>query len=730
MSRGRNPDLDPMPEKRWGIGWSRIPLESFSTYAIDLLFVALLLWAFFLIVDPGPVFRETHVAGGDMVSHPWISKSLKEAWFKGNVWSWNPGWFAGFPFLYFYFYPTYILALALEVLGFSEAVSFKLAVLVTVLAVPLIYYLTGRRWLSQPLAFLFATLGMALFFNEFDSRWGGNFKSVLAGQISHNLGLVSLVGFCSYLVKGETNKKSAILFYALTVLAHVYSALFGTLLLCSYLLVRAVETRSPRRVLVNHAIGPLVAVLGTAFWWIPFISYRRFTVAPINQTIVDWQEISRILQLDNSLYVLIYSGAFVFLLANLVWGKRRDYFNLSLFLLVIVTTFSLLFLAGTPFLHIRFPSAIYLLSLLVFTVGLRNLSIQRSLQWILVGSLGLVTLQSILPSRTLDRYLPDLVRHGVVDAPHWWRWNMSGIESKPYSQQVLGVWRFLEAIEDPEGRVAVEYGNYNSFGSPRIFELTPFFTGKSVMEGLLMESSTVYPAYFYISLHINPTTWWPGFPVTVPQYDVAKGIDLFSRYNVKYFVAARRETQQALAELGAELLFKNRRFEIYKVNETSRIASRLVGTVPVIYSRNPLMETVLNFPESLTSFVEIRAAGPRKPGPTLKQLQTENLQRLFPADGHWSTDGQSYAVADTGATPANPQNILFKIPYFPNWQTDTGDPVRLVTPNLMMVRTSSPSVSISYRAAWPEKIGATLALCGLFLLLALQIRRLKGRATH
>ena len=645
-------------------------LKTFPTYALDALFIILLLWTLFLIVDPRPVFENTHVAGGDMISHPWISNSLKSAWHSGNFWSWNQGWFAGIPFLYFYFYPAYVLTILLEMIGFPEAVSFKLMVLITVVALPLVYYLTGRRWLSPPLAFLFAALGMALFFNEFESRWGGNLKSVLAGQISHNLGLICLVGFFSYLVKGETNRKGALFFYALTILSHVYSALYGTLLLFAFLLVRIWETKSLRKVLVNHMVGPSLAFLITAFWWIPFISYRKFTVAPINKTVVDWAEIVRILQVNNSLYVLIFAGGLVFLLSNLIWGKRRDYLNLVMFVMAVLTTVSLMFLVETPFLHIRFPAEIYLLSLFIFVLGLRNLSLNTGLQWVLLAPLGLLALQSILPSKTLDHYLPSQVRHGVRDAPHWWRWNMTGIETKPYSRQINEVWDFLRARNDVEGRIAVEYGNYNMFGSPRIFELTPFFTGKPVMEGLLMESSVVYPCYFYISLHINPSTWWPGFPVTVPERDVKKGIELFSRYNVKYFVAARSETKNALADLDADLFFRNRRFEIYGINQESRVASRLLGEVPIVYSANPLMETILNFPQSLDRFIEVRAAGSRPPGPVLKEVIIEEPQQLFAVSGQWSADGQSYRVEETGATPTNPQNIIVQNPVFPQLADD------------------------------------------------------------
>lgn len=679
---------------------------------IDLALVGLLVWTHTGLFDPGLAFTETHVAGGDMISHPWIAKSLKQAWSQGHFWSWNHGWFAGFPFLYFYFYPLYVLTLGLDLGGFSEPVAFKVAVLCVALAVPLVYYASGRRWLSPPLAFLFASLGIALFFDESYSWWGGNFKSLLAGQASHALGLLAIVALFPYLLRGETSRPGAVFCYALAILGHIYSALISTLLVGLFLGLGLLRDRSLGRIWESLR-GPLLSVLVTSFWWLPFLYYRRYTVAPTNTTVVDWREVLRVLQVESSLYIFLYAGAAAALAVGLL-RRRRDAPALALAALAVLTAVALFFLEGTPFLHVRFPSAIYLFALLAFLCALRSLDVHPSLQWAAVGPLAVLVLQSVVPSAALDATLPAALRHPAKDAAPWWSWNLSGIETKPDADHVLDVWEYLENLEDDEGRVAVEYHDYNSYGSPRIFELTPYMSGKPVMEGLLLESSTNYASVYYISFHVNRATWWPGFPVVVPETDVRKGIEYFARYNVKYFVASREPTRRAMHALGYPLLHANPGFEIFAVNPQSRIASAVEGVIPVVHAPRPPMETVLHFPESLEKIVEVRPGTPG-PGESVKDVDV-GQQMLVPLAGHWSEDGQTYMIPETGAASGRPRNILLKVSYFPNWRSDSGEPVRLVTPNLMLVRTERPSLRVSYRAGWPERIALLVSAASLIVL--------------
>jgi hypothetical protein len=559
---------------------------------------------------------------------------------------------------------------------------------------------------------------MALFLDESQSFWGGNLKSVLAGQASHQLGILGIVGFFSYVARGETSRWGAVFFYCLAILSHVYTALFSTLILGVYVAAQLLETRSIRR--ASSYLGmPLLCLLMTSFWWLPFLFYRTSTVAPISSTAVNWKEVMNIVQIEDARYVLVYAGLLLCAAVNAV-KRRFDAFAVGLFALAILTTVSLFFLEGTFFLHIRFASAIHLMALFTFLMAFRGLELNRLAQWGLIVPVSLLVLQGVVPASPLDRALPGFMRDPVVDSRAWWRWNMSGIERRRPAHQALGLWDFLSDLDDAEGRVAVEYENYNRFGSPRIFEMTPYMTGKPVLEGLLLESSVNYPSVYFINFHFNPKTWWPGFPLVKPKRDVRKGIDYLSRYNVKVFVAGREPTKKDMRALGYPLIYENAGFEAFAVNEASRIASRVEGEIPVVRAPRPLLETVVNFPASLEKIVEIEA-GEATSKDALETVAVGE-QRLVPLDGRWSEDGQSYTVFETGASPGRPERILFKISYFPNWKTSSGEPVRLVTPNLMLVHTEEPTLTLEYRPGWPEKLALLASISALVVAALSKVR--------
>src|SRR5690606_23494570 len=130
-----------------------------------------------------------------------------------------------------------------------------------------------------------------------------------------------------------------------------------------------------------------------------------------------------------------------------MYKKREWVFSFLLFLLLLISGIGMMFLKGTPLLHIRLPAEIYLIALLVLMLGLKNLRIRKPLEWSVVGIAAIFTLQSLMPSKELDRILPSQLRAPVQDIPHWWIWNMAGIEAKPNADHVQGVWDYLKNIE-------------------------------------------------------------------------------------------------------------------------------------------------------------------------------------------------------------------------------------------------------------------------------------------
>lgn len=688
---------------------------SFFTRCFDVVVLIGLYSVYLSLFDYSLAFTETNVAGGDMISHPAILHALKENISQGRFWGWNHDWFGGFPFLYFYFYPIYFLAFIFTLFGFSQAVAFKIMVLCVVGILPAAYYLSSRLVLRTPLAFLFTSLALAIFLNEFDSRWGGNFKSLLAGQISHQFGLMWLIILFFSLHRFGPNSILSILSLSLAVLSHVYSGLFAVALVILFIVSEAVQKKDGR-LAIKLLYGPILAFFMTSFFWLPFFWYRNYTVAPTNRTSVSWEELLRVLQISGPLHSALYAATLVSFIYCAI-GKKIKLLHIGLAVILGLSILMIPLSKGTPILHIRLPAEIYLLFAFLLALCLQQLEIKLKPAIIVYGLFGILITQSIYPSQFLDKLLPSYFRQPVRDLPTWWRWNMSGIEVKEGVTQVLDVWRALQEIKNPDGRIVVEYDDYNNYGSPRIFEMTPVMTGKPVIEGLLMESSPMYPTYFFMMLHINPTTWWPGFPLEYPEQDTLKGIRYFSLFNVKYFVAHGDLVKEELEAANFEKIYFNPEFSIFKVNEESRIANRIEGKISVVASRAPLMETIKNYPRTIEEVIEIKDGSS---GQKIDDIKVEN-QTWVPLEGHWSDDGQSYTVTNTGATFEKPSNIFFKIPYFPNWKANSGETVSLVTPNMMMVRTRQPSLILTYSPGLAEVGSGIISLAALAWLLVTRV---------
>jgi len=86
------------------------------------------------------------------------------------------------------------------------------------------------------------------------------------------------------------------------------------------------------------------------------------------------------------------------------------------------------------------------------------------------------------------------------------------------------------------GRINVEYSaTYNSLGTPRLFEVSPVFTDRSVMEGLLLESSVTFPYLYYLQKEVSEDSWWPGFALKMPKRNLTMGADDLRLFNVKTY---------------------------------------------------------------------------------------------------------------------------------------------------------------------------------------------------
>src|SRR5688572_9393998 len=160
---------------------------------VDLGLVFAILGVLLVYFRPSLLFLQTTTTGGDTGAHvyaPWFLKEslLPNGWLSG----WSPDWYAGFPFLHFYF-PLTILIQALLSYVIPYEIAFKIGTVLGTFFMPFAFYSLFRllrfRW-PAPLA---AALGaMAFLFMDSFNIFGGNILSSFAGEYSFSLS----VGLC------------------------------------------------------------------------------------------------------------------------------------------------------------------------------------------------------------------------------------------------------------------------------------------------------------------------------------------------------------------------------------------------------------------------------------------------------------------------------------------------------------------------------------------------------
>ncbi|MBD3261391.1 MAG: hypothetical protein GF334_06850 [Candidatus Altiarchaeales archaeon] len=179
---------------------------------------------------PDLMFLETITAGGDMASHYYPAKYLKEHLLpKAEVIGWMPGWYAGMPLFQFYFpLPFVLIALLSYVLPLQ--IAFKLITVLGVFLLPLCAYqamrFLGYRFPAPQIAAVFT---LPFLYMENHSMWGGNIPSTLAGEFSYGISLALAFLFLGSLYRGLKEDRHVVLniiLLALVALTHVYTVLF------------------------------------------------------------------------------------------------------------------------------------------------------------------------------------------------------------------------------------------------------------------------------------------------------------------------------------------------------------------------------------------------------------------------------------------------------------------------------------------------------------------------
>jgi tetratricopeptide (TPR) repeat protein len=665
-------------------------------YRIPILLLLITELFLLFLFPPSLLFTPDVTAGGDTPSHFISAMAMRHNLlsFFSPV-TWIPGNYAGFP-LFLNYFPLPFLLMALLALVIPLQVAFKLVTLLAVIPLPAaIFYSLRRLGYKEHVPALGALLALPFLFMTENSMWGGNIPSTLAGEFAFGISFILSIIFMGRMYGDAPKNKSIFtnsILEALIALSNGYPLLqagTGT----SFFLLRGGCTRY---VLCIHAI----AFSLSGFWIVPLI-WRLPWNSPFVHTwhFQGWSEICpRVLWPSIAGALIGLSGHFrnrplkfrnirSFLRADTAFGPEQYlWWQLG----IALAGFSLAPLLGLV--DIRFLPFAQITMAMLGAIGWGKLisRLPRPSLWTIGFAAAVIVIS--------------LSKAPMVDS--WIRWNYSGMQSKPLAKSFLQVNDFLKGTENSP-RVVYEHSQiHDGAGTVRAFELLPYFSGRSTLEGLYMQSSVSSPFVFYIQSELAQS---PSAPYGNDYYsrpDPERAMKHLSLFNVNQIIAVSDNTCNSLDQSPAyELQTTIPPFKVYGlVNSANNYVTPVHFSPFRIPERN--WKTVqFNWFRKSSIEVPLVVTSPGMPGDFWKKLPVlegpvDDIPRIPILD---SNEPEPIARAElaenritiTTTRPGHP--LWIKISYHPDWRISAGEgELYLASPAFMLLVPKSHKVTLEF----------------------------------
>ena len=672
----------------------------------------------FIYFRPSLLLLQTTTTGGDTGAHvyaPWHLKEhlLPDGWISG----WSNDWYAGFPFLHFYF-PLVIGFQALLSFVIPFEIAFKLGTIAGTFFLPVAFYMFFRllrfRW-PGPAAAAVAAL-VFLFMDSFNI-YGGNIASSLAGEYSFSLSMgLCLVFFgLAYRIAKEEERPPVVVagvVIGLAALSHLIPVIMVVLTM-PLLLWWSVRARGIARTIRRFGVATGIGLCLSAFWSLPFVARLGYA------TNMKWGGI-------EGLGELFPGELLVFLILALVGaGIGLGRMDGRLALILWPGVFGALLYLWLPDGHIwngRFIPFWYVSIVGSAAYGFAALVPMAARLWRGKG-VPIVALSTagLLLGATCA-YIVYERRTTFVD--FWIEYNYEGYEEK----EDYPVFRDLnEAIAElPPGRVMWEPGNdLGRFGTPIALMALPYFAGHATMEGIYFESSITTPFHFIMASELSKSPSNPIRDLPYNEFDIQRGIDHMELFDVRYYVAFSDVAVEAAdSTTRLEEIDVVEDYHIYEVASPGRVV--IPENEPVVYEGDNWFEDATEWFARGNVDVPLMKDGPeswqRSPDPRSLPVQS---QASSDAEIDVEVDGETIRFT----TDAIGEPHWVKTSYFPNWKVEGARGPFEGAPSLMMVVPTDNEVTLSYERTWIEWLGLLLTTTSLVVLLVPPLRRrLKGMA--
>ncbi len=715
--------------------------------------------AIFIVMNPVLLLAPNTPSGGDMGAHVAVPAYLRDAMLpEGRILGWSNDWFAGYPFLFFYFPLPALVTVLLDVF-IPYGVAFKLVAILGLLALaPATYYLVRTMGFSRFTATVAGAAGGAFVFMESFSIYGGNIPSTLAGEFSFSWSFALVMVYLGLLIQivrdGKRKVPLAGLVLGLMALTHLITTL--AVVVASLPVMR--WKGGTKKTVATWALGFSVA----AFWAIPLLTRVRYSSDMAWVPLAGWKNV-----LPEEIWMLLLPAVVGLFIAVRRTARATPFVTLT----IVPVIYYWLIQYIPEWLPERFHQiqgklwngrflpffffGVWVFAGIALGVALkalaRHLPERFSVHWVR----ALIVAGTVVPFLVSDKVvlggvsgwiaigvgalafagtfaMPHRVQGGSVlpiagafimvaaslagmtFIPGWVQWNFSGYEGKAAAPEYFALMDTLDEL--PGGRVQWEYNkDQNKYGTPMALMLIPYWTeGKDAsMEGLFFESSLTTSFHFLNQAEMSSAPSSPVPGLNYHRFDFERGLEHLALYDVRYYVTYTDEAKKkALDTPDLRFITESDPFAIFELPESSLVD--VAGYVPAVYEGSDFTQATLDWYD-----------------------RKGELDRWLVSDGpaDWPRVGDDLAIPSiveaSGGVVSNVKlendrisfhttavgvPHLVKVSYFPDWRAIGADGPYRAAPSLMIVVPTQEDVVLEFRSSPAEKAGMALTIVALIFI--------------
>jgi hypothetical protein len=250
---------------------------------------------------------------------------------------------------------------------------------------------------------------------------------------------------------------------------------------------------------------------------------------------------------------------------------------------------------------------------------------------------------------------------------------------------------------------------HNAAGTTRAFELLPYFSGRSTLEGLYMQSSPTSPFVFYIQSEISEQASCPFPNRPCAAFNMASGTEHLKLFNVRHFVAISEKVKGALNNnTNYKLAFEHQPYAVYELVTNDNKYVVVPKFKPVFFPRDDWQNRSY---ELFKQFADV---------PVVFDDAVENEQAVVrqPLNANCTVVSELRNEEILFTTNCVGQPHLVKVSYFPRWKSENGEKIYLVSPSFMLMYPEHEKTRLYFGRTWVENASLALSVLGWLIIVA------------